>query len=800
MRSSRAPRRETNSILLTKDLFMPNTMLLSRTRLSETALSISRPLFLALVVLAAPAHAQSASNPDDGTALGEVVVTAQKRTDLLSEVPLSIDVVTSDQIRTLGISSAADLEKLVPGYTYRESPAGVPSPTIRGIGFYDNSIGINPTVSTYIDEAPLPYAAMMRGAVLDLARVEVLKGPQGTLFGQNSTGGAINYISAKPTDTPQAGIEATYGRFNEAQLEGYASGPLSPTLSARVSGRIESQGDWQEDYTRDDSIGRKRFYNGRLLLDWTPADGTALVLNVSGWRDRSDDQIPQYRLFNPLQKSGGFAGGYALATYPAAPDNDRAADWTPGENYARNDSFFHTALRGDINIAEHLNLTSLTSYSDLSVNWPTDGDGTALVNQSSDVEGRIRSFSQELRLAGTLSRGMTWLVGGNYEHDRLHELDDYVLQTTTASAFGVDFDGLNVHADQRVSTTAAFASTDIPLTPTLTAQLGLRDTHETRTFQGCAADNGDGTLASAFSVLSSALTGTSQTIAPGSCVTIGPSGIAGIVNSVLSQDNLSSRGALGWKPRDGVLFYASVTKGYKSGGYSTLLAPFAGQYAPATQESVLAYETGFKLEPTRTVRLNGAAFYLDYRDKQLLGTIDLGAFGRNAALVNIPKSRVWGLELEAVAEPLRGLRLTAGGTYVNSRVESDPLAPVDAEGNPTTYIGNAFPDTPRWQAIGDVQYDFPLTDRLTGFVGGNAQYRSGAFGSLGQSPIVRIDGYTLLDLRAGIADAAHGWRLTFWGRNVTNVYYWTNAFNSGDANTRFTGAPVTYGITGSLTF
>ena len=146
--------------------------------------------------------------------------------------------------------------RVVPGLTFARSSYGVPVYTIRGIGYYDTSLSGAPAVSVNTDEIPLPYPAMTTGAGLDVERVEVLKGPQGTLYGQNATGGAINYISAKPTKTFSAGIDATYQSFNEGIVQGFVSGPLTDTLGIRVSGRADEGGDWQRSYTRSDKIGR----------------------------------------------------------------------------------------------------------------------------------------------------------------------------------------------------------------------------------------------------------------------------------------------------------------------------------------------------------------------------------------------------------------------------------------------------------------------------------------------------------------------------------------------------------------
>ena len=186
--------------------------------------------------------APSRASGDAPRSVDEIIVTAQKRSELLRDVPLSVTAATGDQLAKQGITNTAGLERAVPGFTFVQSAYAAPIYTIRGIGTYDEAIAISPAVSVYMDQVPLPFSRMTEGAVLDLQRVEALKGPQGTLFGQNSTGGAVNYVAAKPTDAFAAGVELTYGRFNQIDGTAYVSGPISDQLRVRLSARRESRG------------------------------------------------------------------------------------------------------------------------------------------------------------------------------------------------------------------------------------------------------------------------------------------------------------------------------------------------------------------------------------------------------------------------------------------------------------------------------------------------------------------------------------------------------------------------------
>jgi outer membrane receptor protein involved in Fe transport len=261
-------------------------------------------------------------------------------------------------------------------------------------------------------------------------------------------------------------------------------------------------------------------------------------------------------------------------------------------------------------------------------------------------------------------------------------------------------------------------------------------------------------------------------------------------------------GGLNWKPDRDSLIYANVTKGYKAGTFPSVTAILASQYEPIKQESVLAYELGFKLEPISRVQLSGAAFYYKYNDKQLQGIRFVPLFGNLPALVSVPKSEVRGAELEATVRPLQRLRLSGGVTYIDSKVQR---APVDAiTGQPTIVdrilgpfdiTGKAFPNTPKWNAVSDAEYGFPLSNQFSGFIGASATYRSSTLAVFSLSPQFKMNSYTLLDLRAGLETSDGKLRLQVWGHNVTDKYYWIQATATGDTFTRVPGMPATFGVT-----
>jgi iron complex outermembrane recepter protein len=783
----------------------------------DLSLTASIVPLLAIFSLAAPAAraeagdgaaAAAAAGPANGAvSLDEVIVTAQKRSERITDVPMSITAVSGAQLAKAGVTDVTQLSKVTPGFGYQKGAFGSPVLSIRGIGFYDNSFAAGPAVTTYVDQVALPYSVEARGAALDLERVEVLKGPQGTLFGMNSTGGAINFIAAKPTKALAAGADLSFGSYNDLTVSGFVSGPLSDTVSARLALSHERADGWQRSATRPgDRLGVKDFTNGRLLIDWKPSDRLSFELALSGWHDGSDSQAAQFEGFYPAVAVTPVTQFVAdgLEASPIAQNKATSADWDPGRKYARNDDFYQGALRADWRVSDAVTLTSITAYTNFRGQDPTDVDGSAFTNfYAASHSALLSTFAQELRLAGDAGP-LKWMVGGNYQGDIANEAQHSFNQGTNNQIGPYLFTSLGQKSDQRVDTESAFGSLDYQLTQALTLQGSVRYTAQDRKFHGCVSDAGVGPAgvsgAVAFGFLSTILSGSTTTIDPGACLTLDAATFKpAMVYSKLDQDNLSWRLGVKWKLDRDALVYANATKGYKSGSYSLVPAILSTQFVPVTQESVLAYEVGFKQSLfDRRWDVNGAFFYDEYWNKQLLGYVLTPVFGTLPELVNIPKSNVYGVEFNVAGQPIDGLRLSAGVTYVASRVEQDPKAPAEPR-NPfgvlTSYVGEAFPNTPRWQAAADAEYRFPLgVGGLDGYVGGTLTYRGDSYAGFGESPQFRLPEYALLDLRLGVESPNGHWSGQLWGRNVTNRYYWTNVTHLTDSLARLAGMPATYGV------
>jgi len=738
----------------------------------------------------------------------ELVVTAQKREQAADSVGMAITAAGAETLRVRGIDAVADLPQLVPGLTLQESNFASTSFNLRGVGFFNSDLATSPAVTVYLDEAPLPYPAMTKLVAFDLERVEVLKGPQGTLFGQNATGGAVNYIAAAPRSVPEVGVEATYGRFDRIRAGGYVTGPLTDDLVGRLAVQGRWGDGWQKSITRPgDRLGRIDELQARLSLEWTPDPRLTSRLTLTYTHDGSESPAAQFIAARPVVPALAKPG---LLTFPTVT-KPRAADWSvsrvdTGEPfpYASDTTFLHVRWRNDLRLGERVTLTSLTSYAYLELAYGQDANGTPFdLNEVVDQDGQVSSIFQELRLAGEQGR-LTWLAGVNYAHDRAK---DQPLQTFRDVDLAQLYESIDpqAYADVnllfsrvRVDTYAAFGRLEYRLSDALMVEAALRYNIDRRRFDSCVLAPSDH-FARFWNYFRN---GASPPTRVGDCTVLDPAnGLrpAQNVHNVLNENSLSWRFGLTWTARPGVLAYANVSKGYKAGAVPVAAASTTAQYDPIQQESLIAYEAGLKASMfERRVQVNGSVFYYRYRDKQLRGAFEDPNFGPLEALVSIPKSHVFGAEAQLVARPIEGLTLDTSVTWLHSEI--DRFVGVDGLAQVGDQAGTPFPFAPEWQSATNLDYEFPMTEAWRGFVGGSLTYRSRTWAGVGAPAPLRIGGYALLDLRAGVESADGRRRAWIWGRNVTNAYTWSNVFLNANVLARFVGQPATYGVSVSGRF
>lgn len=762
----------------------------------------------AFSIVGTPAWAQESSPQEkteaqDPQQVQEIVVTAQKREQVLNDVPLSITALSSDQLASRGVENATDLARVVPGFTYADTGVNAPVYSLRGVGYFDFSISAAPAVSVYLDEVPLAYPAMTQGASFDLQRVEVLRGPQGTLFGLNSTGGLVNYIAKKPSEVPEAGFSASYGRFNRLELEGYAGGPLSDTWSGRVSVKNTTAGAWEHSITRDDTLGAVNNSAGRIQLNWRPAPTVNVLFNINGYVDRSDPLAPQAIAITPLTPAR------VLPEVVNAPlvrgDDAQAADWNPLRRPFRDDRFWQSSARVDWDISGGVTLTSISAYSNLDSKAEIDRDGMANENSEYGLDAYIHSFFQEVRLSGKTSL-LNWTVGASYGHDKTLENSAGYLATSSniQNVFGNKLPRSDNVSHNAVETVAGFASADWRLSHTMSLTTGIRYTDTSRDFRGCTNARDPGTIAglTAISAYYRSVNGLPPVpfvpVGEG-CLVLGSNFLPTEPSFSTNEGNVSWRVAYNYQPTRDLLFYASATQGYKGGNSITVAGTSVAQYVPVRQESLLSYEAGFKATLLDgRMQLNGAGFYYDYKDKQSRSKIIDPVFGPLQALVNIPRSHAYGGELELQWLPARGLTVNGGLAYLHTEI--DEWIGFDQLGAKRDFAGHPFSFAPEWQGNVDIDYHWTLPGEQTASLGASATYKSRSSADFDSNSLFKIDAYPLLDLRASLETSDKKWRFSAFVNNVTDKYYWNSVYRVQDTVVRYQAMPRTYGLGISFTY
>lgn len=780
----------------------------------------------------------------------EVVVTAQKKEQSINDVGMAITAFSGDVMNELGVKDTTDMAALTPGLTFTETSFGPPVYTMRGIGYRDTSYNAASTVGVYVDEAGIPYPIMTLGAVMDLERVEVLKGPQGTLYGRNNTGGAINYIASKPTEELEAGIITSYGRYDTFDVEGYVSGPLSDTIGARLAIKTTQSGEgWQKNEINNEKLGEEDKTALRLSFAANLSDNLDALLQIGWWNNKSDSQAPQTT--GPDFHGSGFWANtlepWRQAFAPSGNEENDIASWTPQQNLENDMEGSSVTFRFNYAINDTLSLTSVSNVSDFEDDGGRrDVGGFAVpysevaaymemedffnINGGQPIslgdesewswvpaflitnDATIDSFSQEFRLAGEHD-SMNWILGVYYADDEVESLvDQYVpISSNTNAGPGRSFAGGTQFGVSETESLGVFVHTEWSLSEALRLTVGLRYSDDTNDYKGCVLDSLNGATATFFTRFIGA-----GDLEPGTCQTQffdnsgNPTGEVGLVSDSLEEDSVSGRVNLDWFVNSDLMAYFSYSRGFKAGSFPNLVATSSVQYTPVTQEQVDAVEVGFKATLfDGAMQFNGSVFYNDYQDKQLMTTVIDPVFGAFRRLTNISESEILGAEVDIQWQPIDGLYTTLSASYLDAEVKGDFLG-ADPQGRIINFGGSKFPNTADLQLTALVNYEWSLNDNLNAFVGFDVSYTDDMVTTYEPGRIIPgvdpsgdtdipdthvIDSYTLVNARIGLASHDEKWRVMLWSRNLTDEYYTSRADSTIDSAVVYTGRPVTYGVT-----
>lgn len=723
-------------------------------------------------------HAQS-----DKPLIEVIEVTAQKRTQSINEIPMSISAFNANQLEELGIEDSTDLANIVPGLNYSDTAFGPPVYTLRGVGFNESSAQATSTVGVYVDEVAIPFPIMTKAANLDLERVEILKGPQGTLFGRNTTAGAVHYIAARPSQDFESGIIATVGRFNTFSGEGYITGALTDDLYGRAAMKlVKANEGWQESVSRDDQLGKKDKLTARLSFDWSISDKTNALLSLSYNNDESETLAPQAIEYIAAKAGGAINSSFDIfgpildsetnpQLFPGNNDKINAADWTADRTPALAHEMQSLSLNINHQFSDSLTFVSLTGIHQFEDNGSQyERGGTAgvtagyirnLTGGSLDTVfggslkdfyeghlhgdyasvpdseyvpsdyvfqyGTIDSLSQEFRLTKTLPNSV-WIAGLYYSKNDVdyRTTQDWGLATNVniAPTEGFGFNKLTNAIEQETTTKAIFANVDWQYSDKLSYVVGMRYSDDEAKYKGCTEDI-DGAGLALFNQFF--FGGEDSGGEVNGCVTVidfgGPEQRVGQIQETLSEDSLSWRFAANYQWSDSTSLYASYSRGFKAGSFPSLAAIVENQLDPVVQEQLDAYEIGMKaMLADNSAQLNLSAFYYDYKDKQLLTKKIIPVFRTAFTLGNIDESYVQGAEMSLQWYPTDRLYVGLSASYIDSEVTSGNG--FNQLGEALDLTGSPLPFTSDFQTNLIVQYEWEVGSKFTGFVSFDGAYSS----------------------------------------------------------------------------
>jgi iron complex outermembrane receptor protein len=713
-----------------------------------------------LASAAGTSFAQEQTNDAEG-GLEDIVVTAQKRSQSAQDVGITMSVVTSETLLRQGVQEVADVARAIPNVQINYG-LGQNAFNVRGIGINEFASNLDSPVATHVDEVYLSKNFMSNLLLFDVDRVEVLKGPQGTLFGRNTTGGSINFYTRKPTDAFAAGGTLGYDDHQTVRAEGYVSGPLSDALSARLSGMYvnQHQGFYKNVTSgRDEGFEKKFALRGQLA--WK-GDDTSLLLSATYGKDQSN--LPPYHspgVFTPESVAAGspvLCANYLNGTVTGADSSCVRGDGNyPGSSnpYISHGNLTHQAHSKGFGVTgriEHdfgwATLTSISSYQYYLRDSAEDSDSDPGASIETYYRNKIKQFTQEVRIASKDNDTWDYVLGGFYEHDKF-ENNDYL---TIAGGAGV---GLYSPFGQSLDAVALFFHNEVKVAPTLSLIAGARYSYEKLRLTG-------GTYAG---------TGLSSGEDQSPTTIIAPLSLAALAEGGgrRSDENVSFKMGVQWNPEinsdfvDKLMAYANVSTGFRSGAFNAEYANPQLALTSLSPETLTAYEAGFKSALAgRRVQFNGAIFRYDFKD----GFINVDSASSPIPItINAANIRTYGAEFDTRLLITDGLELSGSVGWLDPEIKSDITV------NGSSLRGNRPVNSPRWTLAGGVDFNQPVGDTLKLSMSIHANYRTEQYMEAVNAPSNLEPGYWLVNAQVGIGNIDDRWSITAWVKNLTKSEY-----------------------------
>ena len=718
------------------------------------------------------AHAQAAATP----ASGDIIVTAQKRAEDIQKVGAAITAVGGAALEAARVRQAVDLSKLTPGLsTVNFTGDETPIFSIRGIGLDDFNPSNSSGTAIYIDGIYQTSPVFLSAPLFDVSRVEVLKGPQGTLYGKNATGGAISIISNQPSEHASAEATLGFGRWDTIEANGYVTGSLADGLTGRLAGTLTRQGHgFQTDVDTGRRYGRTRDFALRGLLKYQ-GSGFDMTLSVHGSQDHSTPSSYQNRF---TAVPGCDACAALFDTGGTSAQRVKVGDL----DLRRRETLIGASLTTNVDLG-FADLVSIVGYDHIKRNNVDNNDGIPVAVYNFFQREKVSQLYEETRLTSKVRAfGVTdWLLGTSYSWQRFHSRDSSDQSFTFVGQFETPPDifstGTSVaQADylQKPKSLGFFANTTTHVSNSLRVILGLRYSDDSVRVSGDTTEEG---------------------AADGGVLFQGVGAVVAAANEKRSSHLFSYKAGIEYDVSARILFYANTGTSTKAGVYALgpALDPAGLRYADP--ERLRAYEAGLKMSFfDRRLIVNPTAFYYIYKDRQsgLLFISPITGFP-TGSLANIPLAHVKGAEVEVVARPTPQLTLNGTFAYLDSSIRRT-LADVD--GNPLltpVAVGSALAQSPRYTYTLGGRYVIPLGERAKVVAQLDYSWRDKQRTTLADplsvyGPVKQLDGRMTLSVGDTLDVSA-------WGRNLLDSNEIVAANTSQLlSQTIYRLKPISYGI------
>lgn len=730
--------------------------------------AIAMSLTLPALTFVPMTHAQTAQRAQSGApVLEHVVVTARKREENLQETPISITAISSDMIEQTNMINVADIEQRTPNLSIRSSDNGVSSALqayLRGVGQFDFALTVDPGVGMYVDGVYLARTIGANFQLADIEQIQVLRGPQGTLFGKNTIGGAINVTTRRPSGDTNVSAKVTGGEDQYLSLDGYLEFPITDDLAGSVAVLTKHSDGWQS-RERGDDAGNDDMWAMRAHLDadFSQQWNSHLVMDYTTIDQNVYPQVlTDFNAEAPL--AAAFLGAVVAPTggtccAPNIDDIDSSSalnelDRDKGDTWGI--SWTNTWDN------DELTFKSITGYRSMDTESYRDADNSEFDFFAVGSEFDVQQFSQEFLLSNASGSKLDWLVGAYYLKEDGDHLSDVTIGGGLFEATGVvplDFT-LRYDRTQETTSYAAFFNATYHLRTDLRLNLAARYTYDEKKLDMFSVKR-----ASQTPIL---IPGPTE---PEACTDSIADGNGSRVVCEEDWDEFSPRIGIDYAVNDDTLTYASISGGFRSGIYNGRPTT-TEQISVADPETLVSYEIGFKSQLWQNrLQINGAVFYNDYEDRQFLVNRPSGSAESALALVvdNAADSTLWGAELEFTVLPMAGLTISGGLSYIDPEYENfESLNRVTGELEDLS--DRPFSAVPDWTANLLAQYVQDLNSGASLRYRADMAYKGEIFYTDDEASAsfdrLAADAYTIFNAGITYVTADDKWELGVFGRNI----------------------------------